>query len=68
MVDILALSIVIKQLQKKSFTTLKAKLETMCIFNPYGHLGADKARLQAELLRTKIADIIQEEFAKEMKA
>ena len=66
MVDILALSIVIKQLQKKSFTTLKAKLETMCISNPYGHLGADKARLQAQLLRNKIADIIQEEFAKEM--
>ena len=36
----------------------------MCISNP--HLGADKARLQAELLRNKIADIIQEEFAKEM--
>ena len=66
MVDILALSIVIKQLQKKSFTTLKVKLETMCICNPYGHLGADKARLQAQLLRNKIADIIQEEFAKEM--
>ena len=38
----------------------------MCISNPQGHLAADKARLQAQLLRNKIADIIQEEFVKEM--
>ena len=66
MADFLAFTIVIKQLQKKSITTLKAKLETMCISNPHGHMGADKARLQAQRLRNKIADIIQEEYAKEI--
>ena len=65
-VDFLAASIVIKQLQKKSFTTLKAQFETMCISNPHGHLAADKTRLQAQLLRNKIADIVQEEFVTEM--
>ena len=59
-------SILIKQIQKKSFTTLKAKFDTMCISNQHGHLSADKAELQAQLLRNKIADIMQEEFAKEM--
>ena len=66
MADFLAFTMVIKQFQKKSITTLKAKLETMCISNPHGHLGADKAQLQAQLLRNKIADIIQEEYAKEI--
>ena len=47
-------------------TTLKANFETTCISNPHGHLGADKARLQPQVLWNKIADIIQEEFAKEM--
>ena len=36
------------------------------VINPHGHLGADKARLQAQLLRNKIVDIIQEEYAKEI--
>ena len=66
MIDVLAFSILIKQLQKKSFTTLEAKFDIMCILNHHGHLGADKARLQAQLLQNKIADIMQEEFAKEM--
>ena len=64
--DFSPFSILIKQWQKKSFTTLKAKFETMCISNQQEHLGADKARLQAQLLRNKIADIMQEEFAKEI--
>lgn len=38
----------------------------MCISNQQGHLGSDKARLQAQLLRNKIADIMQEEFAREI--
>lgn len=66
MIEFLPFSILNKQLQKKSFTTLKAKFETMCISNQYGHLGADKIRLHPQLLRNKIADIIQEEFAKEI--
>ena len=56
----------IKQFQKKSFATLKAKFKTMCISNRHGHLAADKARLQEKLLRNKIADVIHEEFVKEM--
>ena len=38
----------------------------MCISNQHGHLDADRARLQAQLLRNKTADVMQEEFAKEM--
>ena len=34
--------------------------------NRHGHLDADKARLQAQLLRNKTADVMQEEFVKEM--
>ena len=57
-----AFSILIKQLQKN----LKAKFDTMCISNQYWHLDADKSLLQAQLVRNKTADIMQEEFAKEM--
>ena len=38
----------------------------MCISNQHGHLDADKARLQAQLLRNKTADVMLEEFVKEM--
>ena len=59
---VLAFSILIRQLQKK----LKAKFDTRCISNQYRHLDADKALLQAQRVRNKTADILQEEFAKEM--
>ena len=54
----MAFSILIRQLQKK----LKAKFDTMCISNQYRHLDVDKA----QRVRNRTADIMQEEFAKEM--